>query len=447
MSESPVVLLSGHAPRSQAGRGAFQEIDQVGAARPVSKAAWVVESAERMGEEMTRALALASAWPPGPVHLSLPGDLLEARVTTASPATPAPSAEPRRMDDVLIRRTLELLAEARRPLIIAGPAMGRARRSRDVERLSELTGIPALLMESPRGVNDPSLRGGTRCLSEADLVLLLGKRLDFTLRFGGPPAFSAHSRFIVVDVAPPRSSERLALALAANPSVVVRQLVADAAERVWQRSTWTKEVEGARATMPASWEELRRSSATPLHPLRVCAELQLHLDAGAVLVSDGGEFGQWCQAGLEARYRLINGPAGSIGSGVPMALGAKLARPDLPVIATLGDGTFGFHALEFDTAVRHGIPIVAIVGNDARWNAEHQLQLQQYGAPRAVGCALRPTRYDRVVEPLGGHGEHVERADELAPALARAARSGKPACVNVMIDGVAAPLFSGSAGH
>ena len=447
MSESPVVLLSGHAPRSLAGRGAFQEIDQVGAARPVSKAAWVVESAERMGEDMTRALTLASAWPPGPVHLSLPGDLLEARVTTGRSAAPARSGEPRRMDDVLIRRTLELLAEAKRPLIIAGPAMGRARHWSDVERLSERTGIPALLMESPRGVNDPSLGGATRCLGEADLVLLLGKRLDFTLRFGTPPAFSPRGRFIVADVAPPRSSERLALALAANPSVVVRRLVAEAAEHVWQRSTWTKEVEGARMTRPASWEELGRSPATPLHPLRVCAALQPQLDAGAILVSDGGEFGQWCQAGLDARYRLINGPAGSIGSAVPMALGAKVAWPDLPVIATLGDGTFGFHALEFDTAVRHGIPIVAVVGNDARWNAEHQLQLQQYGPTRAVGCALLPTRYDRVVQALGAHGEHVEHADDLTPALERAARSAKPACVNVLIDGVAAPVFSASAGH
>src|SRR5215813_6046620 len=446
MSESPVVLLSGHAPRSQAGRGAFQEMDQVGAARPVSKAAWVVESAERMGEEMTRALALASAWPPGPVHLSLPGDLLEARVSATPAAAPAPSSEPRRMDEVLIRRTLELLAEAKRPLIIAGPAMGRARRSRDVERLSERTGIPALLMESPRGVNDPSLRGATRCLGEADLVLLLGKRLDFTLRFGGPPAFSARSRFIVADVAPPRSSERLALALAANPSVVLRQLVVEAAEHVWQRSTWSKEVEGARVTRPASWEELERSPATPLHPLRVCAALQPQLDAGAILVSDGGEFGQWCQAGLDARDRLINGPAGSIGSAVPMALGAKVARPDLPVIATLGDGTFGFHALEFDTAVRHGIPIVAVVGNDARWNAEHQLQLQQYGAERTIACELRPTRYDQVAAALGAHAEHVEYPADLDAALTRAVESNRPAVINVMIDGVPAPTYRSGAG-
>jgi acetolactate synthase-1/2/3 large subunit len=170
------------------------------------------------------------------------------------------------------------------------------------------------------------------------------------------------------------------------------------------------------------------------------------LDHG-VLVADGGEFGQWCQAALEPAVRLINGPSGSIGSAVPMALGARLARPDLPVFAVLGDGTFGFHALEFDTAVRHRLPIVAIVGNDARWNAEHQLQLQHYGAERAVGCELLPTRYDRVVEALGGHGEHVEHPDDLGPALTRAVASGRAACVNVIIDGAAAPAFARGATH
>jgi len=444
MSESPVVLLSGHAPRSEAGRGAFQEIDQVSAARPVVKAAWVVESAERMGEDLTRAMAFASAWPPGPVHLSLPGDLLEARVGSPSPR-PVWS-ETRGANDELVRQALELLGGARRPLIIAGPAMGRARRWADVERFSEVTGIPALLMESPRGVNDPSLRGATRFLGEADVVLLLGKRLDFSLRFGAPPALAARRRIVAVDLAPPRSSDGVALTVPADPTVVIRQLAAAAGRRRWPRSAWRKEIDDARGTTPVEWDELRRSSRTPLHPLRVCAALQPWLTDG-VFVGDGGEFGQWCQAALEARYRLINGPAGAIGSAVPMALGAKLARADLPVIAALGDGTFGVHALEFDTAVRHGIPIVAVVGNDARWNAEYQLQRRHYGAPRAIGCDLLPTRYDRVVEALGGHGEHVERAEDLMPALERAQKSGKPACVNVLIEGAAAPTFAAGASH
>jgi acetolactate synthase-1/2/3 large subunit len=167
-----------------------------------------------------------------------------------------------------------------------------------------------------------------------------------------------------------------------------------------------------------------------------------------VLVMDGGEFGQWAQAGLEAETRLINGLSGSIGSALPLALAAKVVHPDRPVVAVLGDGTFGFHAMEMDTAIRHRLPIVAVVGNDARWNAEHQLQIQHYGRERTVACELLPTRYDRVVEALGGHGELVERPEDLGPALTRAVASGKPACVNVMIDGVAAPTYAAAArGH
>jgi acetolactate synthase-1/2/3 large subunit len=124
-----------------------------------------------------------------------------------------------------------------------------------------------------------------------------------------------------------------------------------------------------------------------------------------------------------------------------MAIAARLVHPDRPVIAALGDGTFGFHPLELDTALRYALPIVAVVGNDARWNAEHQLQLQHYGAARAVACELLPTRYDRIAEALGGHGEQVERADQLPAALARAVASSKPAVINVAIDGVAAPVF------
>ncbi|MCZ6632592.1 MAG: thiamine pyrophosphate-binding protein, partial [bacterium] len=135
------------------------------------------------------------------------------------------------------------------------------------------------------------------------------------------------------------------------------------------------------------------SNQQPIHPLRICHALQPFLDDGGVLVSDGGEVGQWIQAGLEANYRLINGPSGSIGSALPMGLGAKVVHPDRNVFSCMGDGTFGFHAMEFDTAVRYDLPIVVLVGNDAKWNAEYQIQVKTYGVDRTVGCELLPTRY------------------------------------------------------
>ncbi|HUG38649.1 MAG TPA: thiamine pyrophosphate-dependent enzyme [Candidatus Limnocylindrales bacterium] len=210
----------------------------------------------------------------------------------------------------------------------------------------------------------------------------------------------------------------------------------------WTHADWGAAVREARRAHPPGWDALRGSSRRPIHPLRVCAALQPVIDAGATLVCDGGEFGQWVQAGVEAPTRLINGLSGSIGSAIPMAIGARLARPDRPVVAALGDGTFGFHAFELDTVARHRAPVVALVGNDARWNAEHQLQLQHYGADRAVGCELRPTRYDEVARALGGHGELVERPEDLEPALG----AGGPACVNVTIDGVAAPTYRAAPG-
>ena len=434
MSESPVVLLSGHAPRSQLGTGAFQEMDQVGAAVPVTKASWLAESVDTLGDDIARALALATSGRPGPVHVSLPGDVLEAMavngprlIAQAQPATTDLSV-------AAVRETIGLLAGARRPLIITGPAMGRGKRWRVVAALAELTQIPVLVMESPRGVNDPSLRAAAACLTEADVVLLLGKKLDYTLRFGRPPAFAADVRFVHVD-----------FDAGTDPAAGVNALLRVARERTWRRTEWRDEVETAQRALPPGWDRLQASPRSPMHPVRLCAALQPHLDRGAVLVSDGGEFGQWAQAALVAQTRLINGPSGSIGSAVPMALTAKIVHPDRTVITTLGDGTFGYHALEFDTALRYGLPIVAIIGNDARWNAEYQLQVQHYGAARTVGCELLPSRYDRIVEALGGHGECVERPEELAPAIERAIASGRPACVNVAIDGTAAPTFKGRA--
>jgi acetolactate synthase-1/2/3 large subunit len=275
----------------------------------------------------------------------------------------------------------------------------------------------------------------------------LGKKLDFSLRFGRPPFFSPSCRFIQIDADQNQlgETERVILPFCGDPSIAVRQLIMGAQTRQFQNGSWSEEIEAAQDTLPAEWEHLRRSFDQPIHPLRVCEGLQPFLEHEAILVSDGGEFGQWAQAGLAAHTRLINGLSGSIGSSLPMALGAKLAHPDHQVFVTLGDGTFGYHALEFDTALRYNLPIIAIIGNDARWNAEYQLQLQHYGPDRTIGCELLPSRYDKIVTALGGHGEFVEHPDDLTPAIKRALASGLPACINVRIKSVKAPTF-GDAG-
>jgi len=443
MSESPVVLLSGASPLGQAGRGAFQEMDQAAAAAPVTKAAWMASKAERLSEDIAIALDLAKSGRPGPVHVSLPGDLLEHEVEGSQDRLPAIHRPPIPVANADLRRLLELLEASRHPLILTGSAMSRPARAGSVERLSAATGIPALAMESPRGVNDPWLHMAATHLERADFVLLLGKRLDFAVRFGAPPAFTSACRFVQADwdAEALDGSGRVTLGMVTDPALLAERLADSCAAMSGRWRAWGELIAAARRLVPDEWHTLRRKPGAPIHPLRVSAALQPWLDRGAILVADGGEFGQWIQAGCEADTRLINGPAGSIGSALPMALGARLAHPERTVIAALGDGTFGFHGFELDTALRYDLPVVALVGNDARWNAEHQLQRQQYGADRAVGCELLPSRYDKLAAALGGHGEYVEEPDDLEPAIERAVRSGLPACVNVMIDGLAAPTY------
>ncbi|MEN3382370.1 MAG: hypothetical protein V7608_2414, partial [Hyphomicrobiales bacterium] len=164
-------------------------------------------------------------------------------------------------------------------------------------------------------------------------------------------------------------------------------------------------------------------------------------DPDTVLICDGGEFAQWGQSMLPLRRRLINGVGGSIGGSLSFALSARLAEPNAPVFAVLGDGTIGFHLSEFETAVRRKLPFVAVLGNDALWNAESQIQLREYGRERMHGCELLPARYDLVVAALGGHGEFVDRAADLPGAIERALASGKPACINIQTESIAAPVI------
>jgi acetolactate synthase-1/2/3 large subunit len=234
--------------------------------------------------------------------------------------------------------------------------------------------------------------------------------------------------------------DRLQLTAAADVPGALRGLCG-AAAAPFGPNAWLDEVLQALAWRPPAWARASSSMPGRLHPVQALQPLQALLSSHprSVLVCDGGEFGQWAQAVLHAPRRLINGVAGAIGSALPYAVAARLGEPEAPVVAVMGDGTFGFHMAEIDTAVRCGAPFVALIGNDARWNAEHQIQLREYGPGRLIGCELLPTRYDLVCSGLGGHGEWVTEAAQLPPALHRAQASGKPACVNVMIEGLAAP--------
>ena len=445
MSESPVLLLSGHAPNDQIGMGAFQEMRQADMAAPVTKASWASASSAALGSDVAKALGIARSGRPGPVHLGLPTDALDGTTDAAvdaalANATPMPLAQG---DAAAI---MTWLGGATRPLILTGPAT-TSRSGRALCRaLADASGVPVVAMESPRGTNDPSLGAFAQMLAQADRVLLVGKRVDFTLKFG--KAFAANCEFMQVDAdaaeqarAKQALGKRRKLAITAEAVATIESLTR-AAHRA--NSGWSDEVAGAIAYRPAEWDTASSILPGCLHPVEACRPLQALLDShpDAVMVSDGGEFGQWAQACLNAPQRVINGPAGAIGAGLPFALAARLAVPDAPVVALMGDGTFGFHAMEIDTAARFRLPFVAVVGNDARWNAEYQIQLKAYGRERLVGCELAPTRYNETAVSLGGHGEWVIDAQQMLPAAERAAASGLPSVVNVTIEGVPAPVVT-----
>ena len=452
-AESPMVLLSGHAPLQEAGKGAFQEMHQADMAAPVTKASWTANDPAELGAVMTRALRVACSGRPGPVHVSLPVDVLEAKIDAGAvvPVRVAVSAS-QPLPESAAAAVLAEISRAARPLILTGPALAAARGESLRQELADATGCPVVAMESPRGVNDPGLGAFADVLAAADLIVLLGKQLDFTLRFGRPPALAAASRFVVIDpddAMLERARDNLGAGRAAQ---LLRADARAAAERLRDLTAaggkrnpgWNDEVQAAIAYRPPEWAARVSRTEGPLHASEVGRAVQHLVDRAreCVVVIDGGEFGQWAQACVNAPRRLINGPAGSIGCAIPFALAARLACPGATVITLLGDGTFGFHAAEFDTAARHALPFVAVVGNDACWNAEYQIQLRAYGKPRAIGCELLPMRYDQVAAAFGGHGEHVAGAAGLAPALARAASSGRAACVNVPIERAAAPVVT-----
>ena len=313
--------------------------------------------------------------------------------------------------------------------------------------MEDALNVPVIGMESPRGLNDPALGAVAEVFRRTDLLVLLGKPLDFTLRFGEAPAFDPACEFIAFDpdaetirrVARDKG-ERLILSGVASPLASAAALAASGSAH--GDGAWLAEARAAVGYRPPEWETTTAAGDGALHALDLCRGVRSSWRSTPMPCSfcDGGEIGQWSQGMLDSERRIINGVAGSIGSAIPFGLAACAVEREAPVVAISGDGAFGYHLAELDTAVRYGLPLIVVVGNDARWNAEHQIQIRDYGENRAHGCGLLPTRYDLVAEALGAHGELVTRPTELSAALARARASGKPACVNVTIEGNPAPV-------
>ncbi len=451
-SESPVLLLSGDSPVSEDGMGAFQELDQVAMTAPLTKWSKRVTDARSLVSTVATAISTAMADRCGPVHLALPFDLMTRESGIDALPAQMPDLMPVAPPAAVVESIADLLGHARRPLILAGPALCRERNRAALQPRSQALGVPIVPMESPRGLRDPSLGAIAEVVAESDLIILLGKRLDFTTGFGRENVFGKGARVVVIDpdVDMLRRAERLlgdrlaARCLSSIPAAL-DALASAVRTPSSDRSEWMARVAAASTERGAASTPASPASSSGIHPRALCETVNAFLRdvPSPVLVCDGGEFGQWAQAFCNAPTRIINGMSGAIGGGICYAIAAKIARPDSTVVLLMGDGTTGFHLSEFDTAVREQAAIVAVIGNDLRWNAEHVIQQRTYGEDRLIGCALSASaRYDAAVAGLGGFGASVERLDALTPALKAARDSHLPACINVQIEGHPAPVFA-----
>lgn len=448
MSASPMLLIAGARPLAEADTWPLQDLDQLGVARPLTKWARSCSTASRAGEYAAAALTEARAGRPGPVYLDIPVDVVTQPVGVPDPLPTAGRAAAAGPDPVALEEARRMLAGAERPLVLVGGGGHWAGAAGALSRLAETAGLPVFSINAGRGLvpdghdwsfGPPSPMGSAfPAALGADVVLCLGVRLGYPLLNG---AYFAGASVIRVDLDGGETARNRPgdLNLVADVRVFCEQLAA-----AWEggispaRTAWGDTLRTARTEALDQLPALTAAHDAKLpHPLDLVLAIRDVTGPDATLVADGGDILTWGMIGLPARGpgRLLTTGVylGCLGVGIPFALAAKVARPDEPVVLLSGDGSFGLNAMEYDTAVRHDLPIVTVVSADGSWGMSRQGQLRHGdGHLLATDLGVRP--YHEVVRALGGHGELVDAPEEIRPAIERALESGLPACVNVAVD-------------
>ena len=461
-SEAPVINIAGSADSPNLGRGAMQEFDQVGIAAPVTKGAWQVPSPGRIPEYVSLAFRTAMSGRRGPVHLTIPHDFQSAEVDMAEYERYAPteygwtsSVRAARAAEDAISAALRVMSSARRPLFMAGSSAGATADPANVRALVEATGIPFVSEDSARGLIPDShefslglgylpLNPAAQLVAEADVVVMLGKRLDYTLAYGGSPPFAEGVQFVVVDPSPAEigRARSVAVGVLGDVGAAMEQMLERVGDYKWAPDpAWRASLKSAKSAWISSLDELADRS-DPIHPMLVSDTVQRFLDPDGHMTFDGGDYCHFLRASIprDEPFRFHNVSSfGMIGVGVAYALGAQVALPHKQCVVAVGDGSFGFNGMELDTMVRHRLPVKIILGNNGIWGIDWQIQRGIYG--RDVWTDLADSvRYDLVARGLGAHGEHVRRAEELEPALRRAFNHDGPALVNIEVDQVISPV-------
>jgi acetolactate synthase-1/2/3 large subunit len=445
-AQTPMLLIGGQGPLCQHLMGSLQEMDNVDIMRPVTKFATTILETKRIPDLMGMAFRAAYAGRPGPVYIETPMDLLFDEVDENAVINPGMYRTRGKVygDFKLVEEAACLLSAAQCPAILAGSQVHHCRGVAELQELAIKLGCPVYLNGEARGSLPKDCpvhfeRSRREALKRADVVLVLGTPFDFRLGYG--KVLGPNAKIIQVDLDETELGHNrgVDVGIIGDSAAVLSQLAA-AVKKVpaAQSRSWLEHLRGVE--QKAVEEELpsRNSDAAPIHPLRLAKEINEFLTEDAIVVADGGDVVSLA-AGVVQRHKpghwLDPGPLGTLGVGMPFALAAKTAFPDKEVLVVFGDGSFGLNGFEFDTCVRHNLPVIAVVGNNATWGQVRYGQISRYGKARGdIANILLPTRYDRIVEAMGGYGEHVTQPNDIRPALERARDSGKPACVNVMVD-------------
>jgi acetolactate synthase-1/2/3 large subunit len=446
-ARSPVLLIGGAAPLGLRGLGSLQEVEQVDLLRPITKGSWSVSETRQIPEVLTTAIRYALTGRPGPVFVEIPVDLLMTVVEDRLAPIPTAYAHrrPTAPDPDSVAELATLLGRAERPVIMAGSGVYWDDAAQDLAAAADRAGAPVFMNGAGRGSlphDHPLAFAQARgfALGQADVVLVLGTPLDFRLGYGRPPSFAENAQVAMVDCDSVELGRNrpLAVGLTSHVGLTLRAL-ADALPRAPARhaAPWLTAVRKKESEAQARLMAERLSDAVPISHYRLAHEIAAVVDADTTVVGDGGDV-VGCASKIVPLSRpgqwLDPGPFGCLGVGPPFAIAAKLLRPAERVLLIAGDGAFGLNGMEMETAVRFGLPMTVVIGNDGGWGQIRNPQLSFFGAERAVGTSLPFTRFERMVEALGGRGAYVTEPGQLRPALERALGSGEVSCVNVILD-------------
>jgi thiamine pyrophosphate-dependent acetolactate synthase large subunit-like protein len=440
----PVVALGGSSPISQFGRQVFQEIDQVAAMKPCVKYADRVHNLKRMPQQVNFAFQKALNGKPGPVYLDFPGDVLYMTVEEADVdwsycgreiIRARPYAEPRALNALV-----DAIREASQPIIVSGSGVLWSHAWAEMQAFVEKAAIPFYTTPQGRGVVPDDhpysyLTMRNDAFREADLIIILGTRTNYVIGHALPPRFSADAKVARIDIDPEEmgnSARNIDLPIVGDCKSVLQQLLEAVDGKTADRfQPWRQKLADGEAK-----KRLRAGGNYPtdgdIHPLRLCEEIKNFMQRDAILSVDGQEilnFGRQSIPTFVPGHRLNSGPFGTMGVGLPFAVGAKAAKPSAQVICLHGDGSFGQNAMELDTAVRHKLPLLCVISLNGGWTADPERD--------KPGRDLGYTRYDKMAEALGCYAEYVEEPEGIRPALDRASRKveeGMVGFVNVKTD-------------